>query len=380
MAGGLAGECVGMKCIQTVAIRVDASLMIGTGHVVRCLTLADTLRSRGVRCHFVCREHPGHMINAIRERGFEVTTLPAGASGFQPAPGADVPLPAHAGWLDCDWQTDAEQTLRAAEVIKPDLLVVDHYALDFRWENVLRSTVPSIMAVDDLADRRHACDFLLDQNWFVGDMRSRYQGLVPERCLLMLGPALALLKPEYAVLRSLMPPRDGEIRRVLVFMGGSDPADTTSKVMEALDQPDLVHLIVDLVLGLNHPDPEGLTRRMAARQSTHVHRGLPSLAGWMARADLMISAGGSTSWERMCLGLPAIVISIADNQTATSAAMAEAGYIDFLGGCADVDIDAIAEAVRRCMESPSRLTKMSHMAQDLVPGTGAQRVCDFLLG
>lgn len=369
-----------MKCIQTVAIRVDASMSMGTGHVVRCLTLADMLRTRGVRCHFVCREHPGHMINAIRQRGFEVTELQAGASGFQSAPAADVPLPEHAGWLGCDWQTDAEQTLRASEAIKPDLLVVDHYAVDFRWENVLRSIVPSIMVVDDLADRRHACDFLLDQNWFDGDMRSRYRGLVPEHCLLMLGPGFALLKPEYAILRSLMPPRDGEIRRVLVFMGGSDPADTTSTVMEALDHPELRHLVVDLVLGLNHPDPEGLTKRIAARHRTHVHRGLLSLAGWMARADLMISAGGSTSWERTCLGLPAIVISIADNQTATSAAMAEAGYIDFLGEFADVGVGTIVAALRRCMEDSNRLAKMSRLSQDLVPGTGIQRVCDLLLG
>lgn len=369
-----------MKRIQTVAIRVDASMTMGTGHVMRCLTLADALLTRGVHCHFICRGHPGHMIDAIRQRGFEVTALPAGASGFQLAPAGEVPLPAHADWLACDWQADAELTLHAAETIKPDLLVVDHYAIDFRWENVLRAVVPSLMVVDDLADRRHACDFLLDQNWFGGDMQSRYQGLVPEHCLLMLGPGLALLKPEYATLRSLMPPRDGEIRRVLVFMGGSDPADTTSKVMEALDQPGLEHLVVDLVLGLNHPDPEGLARKMAERHATHVHRGLSSLAGWMARADLMISAGGSTSWERMCLGLPAIVISIADNQTVTSAAMAEAGYIDFLGGCADVSIDAIAGAVRRCMGNPSRLTKMSRVSQDLVPGNGTQRVCDLLLG
>lgn len=379
MAGGLAGECMGMKCIRVVAIRVDASMTMGTGHVVRCLTLADMLRTRHVQCHFVCREHPGHMIDAIRQRGFEVIVLPAGASDFQSTPAADVLLPAHADWLASDWKVDAEQTSRAVEAVRADLLVVDHYAIDFRWENFLRSRVPSIMVIDDLADRKHACDFLLDQNWFGSDTQSRYQGLVPENCALMLGPGFALIKPEYAMLRSLMPPRDGEIRRVLVFMGGSDPADTTSKVMEALDQPGFEQLVVDLVLGLNHPDPEGLVRKMAARHATHVHRNLSSLAGWMARSDLMISAGGSTSWERMCLGLPAIVISIADNQTATSAAMAEAGYIDFLGGCADVGIDAIAGALRRCMESPSRLTKMSRMSQDLVLGTGVQRVCDLLL-
>lgn len=369
-----------MTCVQVVAIRVDASMTMGTGHVMRCLTLADALRKRGVQCQFICREHPGHMIATIRQRGFEVKGLPAGSSDFRPAPAAELPLTAHAGWLACDWQMDAEQTSQAVAAIKPDLLVVDHYAIDSQWEKSLRPVVPKIMVIDDLADRRHDCDFLLDQNWFGNDMSGRYHGLISHHCLTMFGPGFALLKPEYAILRSLMPPRDGEVRRLLVFMGGSDPEDTTSAVMEALDQPGLENLAVDVVLGLNHPDPEGLKRKISERRATHVHCGLSSLAGWMARADLMISAGGSTSWERMCLGLPAIVISIAHNQTATSAAMAEAGYIDFLGGCAEVNVDLIAHAVRHCMEDPGRLMKISLMSQDLVTGTGVLRVCELLLG
>lgn len=368
-----------MKCIQTVAIRVDASMAMGTGHVVRCLTLADMLRTRGVRCHFVCREHPGHMINAIRQRGFEVTALPAVATGFQPAPSAGVPMLAHAGWLGCNWSCDADQTLHAVRAIKPDLLVIDHYAIDIRWEKVLRSHVRRIMVVDDLADRAHECDFLLDQNWFGDDISRRYQGLTPDHCVTMLGPGYALLKPEYATLRAHIPPRDGEVRRLLVFMGGSDPTNETSKVIEALKHPGLMHLLVDVVIGANHPDPLGIASKAEARRGTCVHRGLPSLAGLMMRADLMVGGGGATTWERMCLGLPAVVICIADNQAEMNRALSKAGYFESLGGKDDVDAKRVAETVIAVIESREVLITMSKRSRELVGGDGASRVCDALL-
>ena len=379
MAGGLAGECVGMKCIQSVAIRVDASMTMGTGHVVRCLTLADMLRTRGVRCHFVCREHPGHMIDAIRQRGFDVTALPSGASGFQPASAADVPLSAHAGWLGCDWSYDANQTLHAVQAIKPDLLVIDHYAIDIHWEKALRSHVHRIMVIDDLADRAHECDLLLDQNWFGDDMARRYQGLTPDHCVTLLGPGYALLKPEYATLRAHMPPRDGEVRRLLVFMGGSDPTNETGKVIEALKHPDLMHLLVDVVVGANHPDPLGIASKAEARHGTCVHRGLPSLAGLMMRADLMVGGGGATTWERMCLGLPSVVLCIASNQAEMNRALSRAGYLESLGSKDDVEIKRISEVVRAFIESREVLVEMSRRCRELVSGDGASRVCDALL-
>ena len=347
---------------------------------MRCLTLADALRAKGAQCQFICRPHQGNLISTIRTRGYDVSELPPMALGGSLSSEMHMFQLAHAPWLGCDWTQDSEQTLAAVRTIKPDLLVIDHYAIDSRWEEVLRPHVRKLMVIDDLADRRHLCDFLLDQNWFGDDMSRRYQCMVSDHCVSMLGPGYALLKPEYTTLRNLMPPRDGEVRRVLVFMGGSDPTNETGKVIDALAQPGLEHLVVDVVLGVNHPDPRGIASKAEARLATNLHSGLSSLAGWMARADVMISAGGSTSWERMCLGLPAIVISIAENQTATSKAMMEAGYIDFLGDRSDVEVQMIAAAVRRCLADSSRLRRMSRTSQDLVSGSGAERVCEIVLG
>ncbi len=365
-----------------IVFRADASRHIGTGHVVRCLSLADELQARGVgvTSHFVCRMHDGNMFAAIRQRGYGVTELPADPSFPYPvAEAADARL-AHADWLGSSWKQDADQTRDAIEAIQPDLLVIDHYAIDIHWENLLRPHVGKIMVIDDLADRRHTCDFLLDQNWFGDETPHRYCGTIPDQCVVMLGPGYALLKTEYALLRAQMPPRTGKTERILVFMGGSDPTNETGKVLQALMRPELAHLQADIVIGINHPDPQGIRSQAAARPATQVHSGLPSLAQWMTRADLMISAGGSTSWERMCLGLPAIVISIAANQTVTNTAMHAAGYIDFLGESPRVNADMIADAIIRCIHEPQKLQQMSKMGQNLVPGTGARRVCDLLLG
>lgn len=380
MVVGHAGSQIRMKPTPVFSFRVDASLTMGTGHVMRCLTLAEALRTRGAQCHFICRSHLGNLIATIRQRGFSVAALPSVFEDFQPQADDVGLLPSHAHWLGCDWRIDAEQTLDVLHVIKPDWLMIDHYSIDARWERRLAPASKRVMVIDDLADREHECDLLLDQNWFGEQAPGRYRGLVPAGCRCMLGPAYALLRPEYAQLRSLMPPRDGIVRRALVFMGGSDPANQTGKVLDALMQPGLDQLVVDVVIGVNHPDPQGIARKVEARPATNLYSGLPSLAGWMARADLMIGGGGSTTWERMCLGLPAVVISIADNQAPTNLAMTKAGYIDFLGEMDSVSVDMVAAALRRRLANPYALKLMSVLTQDLVTGTGSRVVCAHLLG
>lgn len=363
-----------------VVFRADASITIGTGHVMRCLTLAEALRKRGAVCHFLCRSHPGHLIEYIRQQGFPVSELISDDVKSDQVAKREEALPSHSAWLGCAWQDDAKQTCQALEGTGPNFVVVDHYALDAQWEKQIRKIVPKIMVIDDLADRSHECDILLDQNWFGKAAQQRYEGLVPNVCKLLLGPKYALLKPEYALLRALMPARDGLVRRVLVFMGGSDPSNETSKVIDALNAHEFSNLLVDIVLGVNHPDPKGIANKVNRRPGVRLYQNLPSLAGLMARADLMISAGGSTSWERMCLGLPAVVLSIATNQIATNLAMQAVGYIFFLGESSQISARTIAGAIRQCIKEPGTLEQMSQRSQELVPGTGTEQVCDLLLG
>jgi spore coat polysaccharide biosynthesis predicted glycosyltransferase SpsG len=161
---------------------------------------------------------------------------------------------------------------------------------------------------------------------------------------------------------------------VLVFLGGSDPANVTARALAALMQPEFAHLEVEFVAGRNHPDLQGLASLATRRPHTTFFQGLPSLAEAMARADLMISGGGATTWERMCLGLPALVVSLADNQTSTSAALAEAGYQTFLGEAGQVSAETFAAALRAALADPERLAAQSSRALELTDGQGAARV------
>lgn len=363
---------------KTVVFRADASTQIGTGHVMRCLTLADALRERGAGCYFICRAHAGHLIDLIQARGHVVHSL-AVNSVYSTSKEECIEQLAHASWLDASQEDDANETAKILERLQPDWLIVDHYALDIRWEQAQRAYAGKIMVIDDLADRKHDCDILLDQNWFASETVLRYDKYTPGTCVKLLGPQFALLKPEYAQLRALMPERDGYVRRVLVFLGGSDPSNQTSKVLEALMQPGLEHLVVDVVIGVNHPDPVSVERMAAGRAATNLHKGLTSLAGHMARADLMIGAGGATGWERMCLGLPSVVISIAANQTPINAALMDAGYINYVGEMNTISADDIATTLRLCLANPEKLKAQSLLMQSLVPGDGTNYLSNLLL-
>lgn len=208
-----------------VVFRTDASLQIGTGHVMRCLTLADALRKQGAECQFVCRAHEGHLLDHIRFCNYEVHALPNSSSYI-----ASESDPVHASWLGVDWLTDAQQTCHFLGYKEFDWLILDHYALDHRWEATLRPYFKHIMVIDDCADRQHICDLLLDQNY--GSSAERYADLVPTDCTQLHGPKFALLKPIYAQLRAEQDIRSGLIERVLVYFGGgADPMDLTGMAL-----------------------------------------------------------------------------------------------------------------------------------------------------
>ena len=227
-----------------IAFRTDASLQMGRGHVLRCLTLADGLKARGAQCHFISREHPGHLLDTIRQRGFKVFSL---AGNKQQAIAAtnsianEIPTPrqepSHAAWLGSSWQLDASDTTAILSDLQPDWLVVDHYALDQRWEKALAPHYKKLMVIDDLADRTHQADLLLDQN--LGRQPQDYQALVPASCLVLTGPRYALLRPEFAVLRDASLKRRAtaqgkQIKQLLITMGGVDLPNATGQVLEAL--------------------------------------------------------------------------------------------------------------------------------------------------
>lgn len=318
-----------------IAFRADASLQMGSGHVMRCLTLADALKAQGADCHFISREHPGHLLEVIRQRGYKVNCLTA---LVQPAQGAiksivkEAPSqqqePAHAAWLGSTWQTDAQETAAILAGLQPHWLVVDHYALDQRWEEALAPHYRKLLVIDDLADRPHRCNLLLDQN--LGRQPQDYAGLVPAHCQLLIGPHFALLRPEFAALRPYSLQRrqaQPALRHLHVTMGGVDQPNATGQVLLALKTCALpADCRITVVMGLTAPWLQNV-RELAAQMPwpTEVVVNVNDMAQRMADSDLAIGAAGSTSWERCCLGLPTLMVVLADNQRGIASALYQTG-------------------------------------------------------
>jgi UDP-2,4-diacetamido-2,4,6-trideoxy-beta-L-altropyranose hydrolase len=357
------------------AIRVDASNRMGVGHVMRCLSLAESLRARGGRVRFVCREHQGNMAGDLRARSFDVRLLPA--SGAEPPPMSAAEVD-YGSWLGAPQSTDAEQTVQALKGAEPDWLIVDHYALDADWERALRRRAAHVLAIDDLANRSHDCDLMVDQN-FSASATDRYRGLLPARCRSLLGPYFAMLRPEYREIRAGAQHRDGGVRRILIFFGGSDPFNLTGKSLDALDDPEFQDVQVDVVIGINNPHRQSLAAAASRRPGTRLYGPQPHLADLMAHADLSIGAGGVTTWERMCVGLPAVVVSIAENQRPACKSLAEAGLIVYAGHLATVGTPELKSALRRALADPAALQEMSSRGQRVVDGWGTERILETML-
>lgn len=334
---------------------------------MRCLALASTLCAEGVRCIFICREHPGNMIDLIRREGHEVLRLPA----------PDTTLTtAQDKWLGADWHTDAEQTLTALTGTHHDCLVVDHYALDARWEQLLRAGCGRLMVIDDLADRPHDCDLLLDQN-LVANLYNRYETLLPEKNASLLGPGYALLQPAYAALHEQARPRSGYPQRVFVFFGGVDLDNLTHTTLTALLQLDLSNIQVDVVVAEKNPHREALERLVRDVPNIHMHGPQPTLAPMLLAADLAIGAGGATNWERLCLGLPTLVITLADNQCAIADELDKRGLVRWFGDKDNIRVDALATQISAVLQQS--LDAWSASCLQVVDGLGSRRVCSALL-
>lgn len=359
-----------------IVFRADASLQIGSGHVMRCLTLAEALRGRGAECRFICREHPGHLIEFIRNKGYTVYVLPC-----EPGNPVENEGPVHAAWLGATQEQDADACLPVLQALQPDWLIVDHYALDIRWEEVLRQFYRRLMVIDDLADRSHRCDILLDQNF--GRREEDYAGWVSQDCRKLIGPHYTLLRPEFAELRpySLARRRSTQaLRHVLITMGGVDMIDASGLVLEALESCDLpLECQVTVVMGGTAPWLEQVRSKAACLPwDTRVMVSANNMAQLMADADLCIGAAGSTSWERCALGLPCVLLCLADNQKMVIEALSSRGVAIAL------DVQALRERGGRLLGEVLRQAwhaapHMVESAAALTDGSGCARLMEYLL-
>ncbi len=347
-----------------VVVRADAGIGIGAGHVMRCLTLADVLRGHGADVEFICRPHDGHMIHDVDVRGYHCHRLPVPRYHKKNR---------YEDWLGAKVLEDAAET--AALIDKCDVLIADHYAIDQEWELVLRDKAQRIVVIDDLANRKHDADILLDQT--VGRDAADYDGLVPDQAIRLCGTTYALVRPEFAARRAESLARRktlSDVHQVLISLGGFDTDNHTSKVLTALSRvPFGKHRHAVIVLGSHAPHLQDVRVHAAtAPFSAEVRVDIDNMADVMAASDLAIGAAGSAAWERCVVGLPTAMLVLADNQKLVAENLRKAG--------AAVLIDSITPDVfRPLFDDLERLSQLSTNAAKHCDGRGAERVAAMVL-
>jgi UDP-2,4-diacetamido-2,4,6-trideoxy-beta-L-altropyranose hydrolase len=337
-----------------IIFRTDASAEIGGGHLMRCLTLADEAARRGHAIHFIVNE--GSMIDKVLAEGYSLTELLREVHNTDSSP-------PYAKWLTAPWQIDAEVTAKMAAKIAADWLVWDHYGLDARWVEAVKRAVPDIrvLALDDLDDRPLGSDIVLDPAHLATAGRK-----FPAPVMLH-GSTYALLRPEFYEFRKLsLARRDGHVRKVLVTPGMMDAVGLAPLALEALDDTDLQ---VEVVMGSKAQSVDRVRRMVAKNPDWSLTLDATDMASRMLGADLCIGAGGGTSWERCCLGLPSVVVAVADNQLSGLKILAENNAAVTLH-ISEAQVGALTKAVA---DVCSRIEQMSHNAAALCDGKGARR-------
>lgn len=306
-----------------VLIRTDASTEIGSGHVMRCLTIAEKLRSRNCDVFFFMTRLPGNLIAYVQSRGFKVI--------------------------------DHFQSV--------DLCIIDHYQVDVRWEQMIRPFVRKIVVIDDLANRRHDCDLLIDPN-VVSNYETRYDSIVPKTCIKLLGPKNLIMREEFIQERQQQRWRDGTVERLLIFMGGTDPTNETIKVLQALRMVNNKFSHVDVVVGNGNLNG-GKIREICHANGYYFHQQINYMASLMKQADFSIGAGGSTTWERCYVGLPSSSTIVAGNQISATETAENLGVAWNLGWHEDVTVQTYEQLLQSFPFYKNEIKQMSVRGVDL---------------
>jgi UDP-2,4-diacetamido-2,4,6-trideoxy-beta-L-altropyranose hydrolase len=360
---------------QLVVFRVDASNQIGIGHVMRCITLAEVLSKAGTKCLFLSRLFTGNLVDLVRGKGYEVITLPLPETAQVHVDGE----PSHSHWRGVSVEVDAQQTKEAIAGLVVDWLVVDHYGLWKPWEIEMRAHCRNIFVIDDLADREHDCDLLLDQN--SGRASKDYIKLVNSSATLLIGPCYAMLRPEFSSLRteSLSRRFRPEFKRLLVTMGGVDKENFTGRVLDALMSAALPgNMRITVVMGLHAPwVTEVRAQALTMTRPTEVLVGVSNMARLMTDCDLAIGAAGSTTWERCCLGLPTIQLVLAENQVQAATAVVAQGAALGIPCESSISIE-LPKLIRKIDDDKRILVELAEHASRICNGSGiADTIAQF---
>ena len=342
-----------MKSIRLL-IRADASVQMGTGHIMRCLAIAQAVQHNGGIVHFAAATCPKVLSDRLMKEGFRIHTVSNTPDVF-------------------NTEEDLEVTLKIAQKLKPEWICVDGYQFGSAYQKVLKEAGYKVVFIDDFGHAEfYSADFVLNQN--ISAQFDWYQRRSPQTQLL-LGERYTLLRNEFMLWKRWRRSVQNTVRYILITLGGSDSDNITAWILEALQLVKIPSLHLTVVIGGSNPHHKSL--ECLAHKCIHSIKLLKDVADMpqlIAEADLAIAAGGSTNWELALLGLPSLILTLAENQSAIAQTLHEKGIVISLGHVEEVkQEDFLYQFESLCYDRQKR-EKMSQAGQALIDGKGCDRI------
>ncbi len=348
-----------------ISFRTDSSNLIGSGHIIRCLKLAKELKSRGHKIIFISRDHEGNLINLIEEN-FQVYKLSLSDKNFYKEDNE------YQNWLGEESDRDMHQTLDIIKELKIDVLVVDHYGISSDWERGIKKELQKLVVIDDLWTRDHCCDVLINHNYT--DRKNIYNSSKYKDTKLLLGPKFAIIDEGYKKLGFQKYFDKNSLENILIYFGNSDLYNLTEIVLKILLKPEFKKLEKNFVVSSSNRYLDNLLDLAKKNKKLNVFFDLPNLINIMKKSDICIGAGGVTNLERLCVGLPSVVIAVADNQLDSCQSLNNDGFIYFLGEAKDINPNDIYDNICKIFSSIDDLKNKSLKGKSLVDGNGIKRI------
>ena len=341
---------------KIIFIRVDSSTKIGYGHLIRCLALADTLK-KSFKINFICTNLNGNLISQICKKKFEVFRFNTKSQRI-------------------NVKKDAEKTISIIKKHrnKKSLLILDSYILSQEWENRVKPYVKRLIVIDDLMDRKHSCDLIIDQNLHT-QMNSLYTKSVPKNCVKLLGPDYAILRNQFIAQRKYAKIRSLPIKNILVSFGGTDNENHTLHALTSLKKLNS-DVNVNVVTGTANIGKKIIKNFCKKNFNYNYFEQVENMVKLMQVADLCIGSSGTTTWERCCVGLPAIAIVTSNDQKDIASAVSKNKCIINLGKIKKSDNVNYVRLMKNLKNS--ELQNMSRNCMKLVDGKGAARISKYI--
>lgn len=342
--------------------RVDSSNLIGSGHFMRCFNLA--LKMKEFKTTFICRHIHSNQKKTLKNQKINLLlNKTKGKKTFE-----DFYL----NWLGVTEQIDAKDTIKNIKVLKNVILVVDSYSLSKTWLDILKPFVIKTIVIDDLANRKLNCDALIDHNYFK-NYEHRYQNLVNSNCKTLLGPKFSLISDDLIKFKK-KELYFSKLESILIYFGSSDNYNLTLFTLETLLESRYKKLIFKVILRKDHENFIKIQNLSNQFKNIELFSFTNNIGYFFKKCDLAIGAGGTTTWERILIGIPSLIITVAENQKEFVEDLDEDKIIYHLGNFLTLKNDDIINKIDFIVGNKVEVIKNLKRGQNLLDGKGLSRV------